>query len=134
FPHAPIVKPKAPVVAPKPKPLPTKPATTPKAPPKAKKKAKPLGRPPAFTVPGGRKEPQNEISLPARADRLAAWIATHPKRTRANVGRWLYQHPRIVDGAEFGWWHGSDALQKLIAVDRHVEQIWGIGHRSEAVA
>ena len=88
----------------------------------------------AFTVPGGRKEPQNEISLPARADRLAAWIATNPKRTNANVGRWLYQHTWIVDGAQFGWWHGSQALQKLIAVDQHVERIWGIGHRSEAVA
>ncbi len=132
FPHAPIVKPKAPVVAPKPKTTP-KPATKPKATVPVKK-ATPLKRPPAFTVPGGRKEPQNEISLPARADRLAAWIATNPKRTNANVGRWLYQHTWIVDGAQFGWWHGSQALQKLIAVDRHVERTWGIGHRSEAVA
>ncbi len=138
FPHAPIVKPKAPVVAPKPKAAP-KPAAKPKAAPKPKvtkpaKKVAPLKRPPAFTVPGGRKEPQNEISLPARADRLAAWIATNPKQTHANVGRWLYQHSWIVDGAQFGWWHGSQALQKLIAVDQHVERIWGIGHRSEAVA
>jgi hypothetical protein len=134
FPHAPIVKPKAPVVAPKPKTTPKpKPATKPKATEPAKK-ATPLKRPPAFTVPGGRTEPQNEISLPARADRLAAWIATHPKRTNANVGRWLYQHTWIVDGAKFGWWHGSQALRKLIAVDQHVERIWGIGHRSEAVA
>jgi beta-lactam-binding protein with PASTA domain len=141
FPHAPIVKPKAPVVAPKPKPkakakATPKPATTPKPKPTApaKKKAKPSARPPAFTVPGGRKEPLDEISLPARADRLAAWIATNPKRTNANVGRWLYQHAWIVDGAEFGWWHGSQALEKLITVDRHVERIWAIGHRSEAVA
>jgi hypothetical protein len=132
FPHAPIVKPKAPVVAPKPKAAP-KPATTPKA-SKPVKKASPLKRPPDFTVPGGRKEPQNEISLPARAARLAAWIETHPKRTNANVSRWLYQHSWIVDGAQFGWWHGSQALQKLIAVDQHVEGIWDIGHRSEAVA
>ena len=116
-----------------------KPKTTPKPATKPKvtapvKKVIPLKRPPAFTVPGGRKEPQNEISLPARADRMAAWIATNPKRTNANVGRWLYQHTWIVDGAQFGWWHGSQALQKLIAVDRHVERTWGIGHRSEAVA
>ena len=132
FPHAQIVKPKAPVVAPKPKTTP-KPATKPKATEPAKK-ANPLKRPPAFTVPGGRTEPQNEISLPARADRLAAWIATHPKRTNANVGRWLYQHTWIVDGAQFGWWHGSQALRKLITVDRRVERTWDIGHRSEAVA
>ena len=132
FPHAQIVKPKAPVVAPKPKTTP-KPATKPKATEPAKK-ANPLKRPPAFTVPGARKEPQNEISLPARADRLAAWIATNPKRTHANVGRWLYQHTWIVDGAQFGWWHGSQALRKLITVDRRVERTWDIGHRSEAVA
>jgi len=132
FPHAQIVKPKAPVVAPKPKTTP-KPATKPKATEPAKK-ANPLKRPPAFTVPGGRTEPQNEISLPARADRLAAWIATNPKQTNANVGRWLYQHTWIVDGAQFGWWHGSQALRKLITVDRRVERTWDIGHRSEAVA
>ena len=132
FPHAQIVKPKAPVVAPKPKTTP-KPATKPKATEPAKK-ANPLKRPPAFTVPGGRTEPQNEISLPASADRLAAWIATNPKQTNANVGRWLYQHTWIVDGAQFGWWHGSQALRKLITVDRRVERTWDIGHRSEAVA
>jgi beta-lactam-binding protein with PASTA domain len=130
FPHAPIVKPKTPVVvAPKPKATP-KPATAPKTTKPAKQPVT-LKRPPDFTVPGGRKEPQNEISLPDRADRLAAWIATHPKRTNANVHRWLYQHSWIVDGARFGWWHGSQALEKLIAVDRRVERI---GHRSEAVA
>jgi hypothetical protein len=113
----------------------TTPAVTPKPKPTPKpaKKAT-TARPPAFTVPGGRKEPQNEISLPARADRLAAWIATNPKKTNANVGRWLYQHAWIVDGAQFGWWHGSQALQKLIVVDRKVERLWGIGHKSESVA
>jgi hypothetical protein len=74
------------------------------------------------------------MTLPARADRLAAWIATNPKLTNANARRWLYQHSWIVTGAKFGWWHGEQALVKLIAVDRRVERIWGIGHRSEAVA
>jgi hypothetical protein len=141
FPHAPIVKPKAPIVKPKVPVVAQKPKTTPKPAPKPKakatkpaKKVTPLKRPPAFTIPGGPKEPQDEISLPARADRLAAWIATHPRRTNANVQRWLYQHAWIVDGAKFGWWHGSQALRKLIAVDQRVERIWGIGHRSEAVA
>src|SRR5256885_108426 len=71
---------------------------------------------------------------PARADRLSAWIATKPKLTNANARRWLYQHSWIVTGAKFGWWHGEQALEKLIAVDQRVEQIWGIGHRSERVA
>ena len=147
FPHSVTAAPKTPVVPQKPaakpkaklkvkakvKAKPAKPAK-PVKPAKSAKQAAPAARPPAFTVPGGRKEPLDEISLPARADRLAAWIATNPKRTNANVSRWLYQHAWIVDGAGFGWWHGSQALVKLVAVDRKVEHLWGIGHRSEAVA
>jgi len=67
-------------------------------------------------------------------DKLAAWIDSHPKRTSRSVQRWLYQHAWIVTGAEFGWWHGSQALVTLIAVDQKVERMWGIGHRSEKVA
>ena len=103
----------------------------------AKRAKKPVvrqSRPPAFNVPGAPKEPLDEITLPARAERLAAWIATKPKLTNANARRWLYQHSWIVTGAKFGWWHGDRALVRLIAVDRRVERIWGIGHRSEAVA
>src|SRR2546423_6840880 len=59
LPHAAIVKPKAAVLAPKPKPKTTpKPAATPKA-TKPTKKQTALRRPPDFTVPGGRNEPQN---------------------------------------------------------------------------
>jgi hypothetical protein len=94
----------------------------------------PATRPPAFDLPRAPKEPLDEIPLTTRADRLAAWIGSHPRRTSRNVQRWLYQHSWIVTGAEFGWWHGSQALVKLIAVDRKVERIWGIGHRSEKVA
>jgi PASTA domain len=114
------------------KPKKAKPARTPAKP--KRKPAAPAGRPPAFHASGAPKEPLDEISLPARADRLAAWIATKPKLTNANARRWLYQHSWIVTGAKFGWWHGEQALEKLIAVDRRVEQIWGIGHRSESVA
>jgi hypothetical protein len=102
-----------------------------KTPAKPAKRAK---RPPAFVSPRAPKEPLDEIPLTDRADRLGAWIDSHPRRTNRNVQRWLYQHAWIVTGAEFGWWHGDQALVKLIAVDRHVEQIWGIGHRSEKVA
>jgi len=96
--------------------------------------AVPVSRPPAFRAPGAPKEPLDEMTLPARADRLAAWIATKPKLTNANARRWLYQHSWIVTGARFGWWHAEQAVVKLIAVDQRVEQIWGIGHRSEQVA
>jgi hypothetical protein len=88
----------------------------------------------AFAVPGAPKEPLDEIPLPQRADRLARWVDSRPQRTTSNVRHWLYQHAWIVTGVGFGWSHGDDALVKLIAVDRKVEQMWGLGHRSEAVA
>jgi len=98
------------------------------------KHTRPAARPPAFHRPGAPKEPLDEIPLPERADRLAIWIGTGPKPTGKNVQRWLYQHEWIVTGAEFGWWHGAQALRELIAIDQRVEQIWGIGHKSEKVA
>jgi len=137
----PAAKPKLePVAKPRRKPV-AKPKITPVTTPKVKP-GKKLGRkrtlrgtrPAAFRAPGAPKEPLKEISLPARALRLQAWIEAKPQRTNANVQHWLYQHAWIVTGAKFGWWHGSQALVKLIAVDRRVERIWGIGHRSEAVA
>src|SRR5436190_6615934 len=100
----------------------------------ARKPVAPVKRPPAFHVRDARKEPLDEISLPARAEKLAAWIATKPKRNGANVHFWLYQHAWIVTGANFGWWHGAQALETLIAVDQRVERLWGIGSRSESVA
>jgi hypothetical protein len=91
-------------------------------------------RPPAFVVPGARKEPLDEIPLTERAQNLGAWFAHGRKATNANVRYWAYQHAWIVTGARFGWWHGAQALQTLILVDKRVEARWGIGHRSEAVA
>jgi hypothetical protein len=128
-PAKPVVKKKKPV-AKKPVAKKQKPAAK-KRKPAAKTPAK---RPPAFVLPRAPKEPLDEIPLTARADKLAGWIDSHPRRTNRNVQRWLYQHSWIVTGAEFGWWHGEEALVKLIAVDRKVERIWGIGHRSEKVA
>jgi len=115
----------------KPKPAPTR---TPTAARPAKKQPASKARPPAFVVRGAPKEPLDEISLPARADRLKAWVSTHARPTNANVRHWLYQHAWIVDGAKFGWWHGAEALTTLIAVDQKLERSWGIGRRSEAVA
>jgi hypothetical protein len=101
---------------------------------KLKPKAKPRSaRPPAFSAAGAPKEPLDEITLPARASRLEAWLVKRP-RTSANVQHWLYQHAWIVTGAKFGWWHGARALETLIRADERVQRQWGIGGRSEAVA
>ncbi|MDQ2910321.1 MAG: hypothetical protein M3R39_04800, partial [Actinomycetota bacterium] len=105
-----------------------KPVVKPKPKPAAQSK-----RPPAFSVPGAPKEPLDEITLPARALRLEAWLAKRPK-TSTNVQHWLYQHAWIVTGATFGWWHGAQALETLIRVDERVQRQWGIGSKSEAVA
>jgi hypothetical protein len=107
-------------------------ATTPKK--KAPTKAPAQKRPPAFVVPGARREPLDEMPLPRRAQILLRWLATDPKATDANVGHWLYQHAWIVAGAQMGWWHGADALRTLVRADDRVWQLWGIGHRSEAEA
>lgn len=97
-------------------------------------RAKASARPPAFHVQGAPREPLDEISLPARAAKLNAWLTPGRKPTAANQRHWLYQHAWIVTGAEFGWWHGAAALRVLIRVDRRVESQWGIGYRSEAAA
>jgi hypothetical protein len=91
-------------------------------------------RPPAFIVPGARREPLDEIPLTARAGALLRWIDKQPKATGPNVKYWLYQHAWIVTGAEMGWSNGAGALQTLLAVDRRVWALWGIGARSTAVA
>jgi hypothetical protein len=106
-------------------------AKLPKAP--ARHKA-PVRRSPAFVVPGARREPLDEMPLTDRANVLLRWMKTGPKPTDANVGRWLYQHAWIVDGAQMGWWHGAAALRTLLTVDRRAWTLWGIGARSTAVA
>jgi hypothetical protein len=133
-PVAPVTKPAAKPAA---KPV-VKPVVKPKLKlgPKPKPTVKPVAqskRPPAFSAAGAPKEPLDEITLPARALRVEAWLANRPK-TSANVQNWLYQHAWIVTGAEFGWWHGAQALQTLIRVDERVQRQWGIGSKSEAVA
>ena len=74
------------------------------------------------------------MPLPRRAERLVGWLALHPRPTRANVRYWLYQNAWVVTGARFGWWHGAEALRILVAADQKAQRVWGIGHRSEAVA
>jgi hypothetical protein len=103
-------------------------------PAKAPAKQLPQQRPAAFVVPGARKEPLDEIPLTERAKALLVWLNQHPNATDANVKHWLYQHAWIVTGAEMGWWHGAEALNTLLAADKRVWALWGIGARSSAVA
>jgi hypothetical protein len=93
-----------------------------------------VSRPAAFNVAGAPKEPLDEIALPIRARRLDAWLTTGRRPTAANQRHWLFQHAWIVAGANFGWWHGAEALRLLIRVDRRIESRWHIDFRSEAVA
>jgi hypothetical protein len=114
--------------------------------PKPKPKAKPRRRnpgraraaasprAPAFAVAGAPREPLDEITLPARARQLAAWVDSHGQPSEANVRHWLYQHAWIVTGARFGWFGGAEALRRLIAVDRKVERVWGVGSKSRVQA
>jgi hypothetical protein len=90
----------------------------------------PAKRAPDFVVADAPAEPQDELQ---RAHLLSSWIAAHGK-TKANVRHFLYQHSWIVTGAQFGWWHGAEALRELIAADRAAQHRWGIGRRSEFVA
>jgi hypothetical protein len=91
-------------------------------------------RPPAFKIAGAKPEPLDEISLPQRAKNLGTWLDTHGVASPANERYWLFQHAWIVTGAKFGWWHGAQALETLIAVDKRIEKLWGIGSKSEAEA
>jgi hypothetical protein len=103
--------------------------------PAAPKQARwPQNRPPAFTVPGAKREPLDEMPLPDRAAALLSWLEAHPRKTTSNVKHWLYQSSWIVAGAKLGWWHGAEALTTLIAVDRRAEQLWGIGAKSASQA
>jgi hypothetical protein len=120
-------------VQPKPKPARTTAVTA--APKPAKPKSKPVAsRKPAFAVAGAPAEPLDEILLSVRAKQLAAWVEKHPRRSRAGVDHWLYQHNWIVTGAGFGWADGAAALRTLIAVDNRVQKLWGVGAQSEQVA
>jgi hypothetical protein len=98
-----------------------------------KKAVKAAARQPAFVAAGAPKEPLNEMPLPQRAELLSTWLAGHGK-TNANVRYFLYQHNWIVTGASFGWWHGAEALRKLIVADRIARQRWGIGAKNELAA
>jgi hypothetical protein len=121
-----------PTPAPAPAAVAPKPATV--APKPAKTAATPAAtRAPDFVVDGAPKEPEKEMPLPQRAHLLAAFVGSH-KKSPANVRHFLYQNSWIVTGAQFGWWHGAQALHELIAADEAAQQRWGLGRKSELVA
>src|SRR5450759_2192648 len=91
-------------------------------------------RPPAFTIAGAKSEPLDEIPLLQRAKNLDTWLDSHRQASAASERYWLFQHAWIVTGVKFGWWHGAQALETLIAVDKRVEALWGVGAASEAEA
>jgi hypothetical protein len=94
----------------------------------------PQSRPAAFTVPGARPEPLDEMPLPDRAKALARWLDAHPTKSPAASKHWLYQNEWILTGAKLGWWRGSEALKTLVTVDDHAQALWGIGAKSAAAA
>ena len=118
------------------------PATPAKPKPVAKPtKAKPVAKPtpaasrkPAFLVAGAPPEPADEISLSTRAERLASWVERNPSPSAKVVDYWLYQHNWIVTGARFGWADGAEALRTLVALDKRVQALWGMGASSERLA
>ncbi len=128
----PAAKPKR-TPAPKPAPKKAVPKKTSK-PAKVRPKQNSQKRSPAFRVAGAPKEPLDEMLLSERAKRLDRWLSRHPRRSRANVRHWLYQHAWIVTGSRFGWSHGEEALERLVRVDRRVQELWGVGARSERTA
>jgi hypothetical protein len=91
-------------------------------------------RPPAFKIAGAKPEPLDEIPLPQRAKNLNTWLDSHHQVSPANERYWLFQHAWIVTGAKFGWWHGAQALETLIVIDKRIETLWGVGSASEAEA
>ena len=112
-----------PAVKPTPAPTTPVPTVTPSGP-----------RTPDFKVPGSPKEPARAASLPDRVAALSVFVETHHSATAANLNQWLYEHAYIVAGARFGWWHGAEALQALIQVDKRAETLWGVGSQSRTTA
>jgi PASTA domain len=118
-------------------PAPAATATTTTTPAPAAPKAAtkwPQNRPVAFTVPGARPEPLDEMPLPDRAKALGKWLDAHPTKSPAAAKYWLYQNEWILTGAKLGWWRGSEALKTLVTVDDHAQTLWGIGAKSAAAA
>lgn len=114
-----------------PAPTTTEPAPTTTA---ASEPAESKTREPDFAVTGAPAEPADEMPLPERARRLGERLDAARKPTKRLVRHWLYQHSWIVTGASYGWQDGDRALRILIRVDERLQERFGLGARSEAVA
>lgn len=100
----------------------------------ASEPAEPETREPDFILAGAPAEPADEMPLPERAQRLGERLDAARKPTRRLVEHWLYQHSWIVTGASYGWQDGARALRILIRIDERLQERFGFGARSEAVA
>jgi hypothetical protein len=119
-------------VAPTPATAPTAPAITQLTTPAARPSAAP--RAADFSVSGAPKEPTRSLALPDRVAALASFVESHQSPNATNVNHWLYEHAYVLAGARFGWWHGTEALEALIAVDKRAEALWGVGSQSRTTA
>lgn len=119
-----------------PAPAPTQPITPATTPLVTTPTAVPSSTPriPDFSVPGAPKEPTGSLALTDRVTALATFLETHRSPNATNLNHWLYQHAYVVAGARFGWWHGAEALEALIAVDKRAEALWGVGRQSRTTA
>ncbi len=93
-----------------------------------------MGRRPAFAVPGAPDEPLHDLSLPARAHRLSAWLTHNRRATEPNVRYWISENAWIVNGARVGWFGGAAALKTLVSVDRRAEHTWKVGAATRKTA
>jgi hypothetical protein len=124
-----VTRPVTPVATPRPTPAPVTPVRPTPAP-----RVSATPRTPDFSVAGAPKEPAPSISLPDRVASLATWIESHRDASARNLNHWLYEHAYVVAVARFGWWHGANALQALIEVDKRAEALWGVGSLSRTTA
>jgi hypothetical protein len=94
----------------------------------------PAVRTPAFELPGAPPEQLDEMPLPERARMIEKRMLKSAGPSRELIKWWLYQHAWVVTGARFGWSNGAEAIRIVIRVDRELEQRFGFGAKSEAVA
>ena len=85
-------------------------------------------------TPAAPNEPIWSRSLSDRVTALAAWLESHRDRSGTTLNHWLYEHNYVITGARLGWWHGAEALQALIKVDKRAEALWGVGSQSRTAA
>lgn len=89
---------------------------------------------PAVNPTGTTNSSAGEESALERARFLASWVLEHSSATDQAVSYWLWQHSEIIDGARAGESGGVEALEILIEIDQTLQETWGVGAKSEALA